>query len=114
MAPGPGPVGIRAAGLLFLAAVGDASRGTGDVIDLAAANDFLDLARGAASIVHKNALAAGQGAVARLVLQNLRMNRAASQHEQKGRYDRDAKFVHETRMHRESKIFQSAIRTVAQ
>jgi hypothetical protein len=84
------------------------------VIDLAATDDFLDLARGAASIVHKNALAAGQRAVARLVLQNLRMGLAASQHEQKGHYDRDLKFVHESMMHRETEIFQSAIRTVAQ
>jgi hypothetical protein len=40
-------------------------------INLAAADDFLDQACGAVSVVHENTLAAGQGAVVQLVLQKL-------------------------------------------
>jgi hypothetical protein len=61
---------------LFLAAVRNAPRRSCDVINLAATDDFLDLARRTASVIDEDALASGQGAVARFVPENLRIGRA--------------------------------------
>jgi len=91
---------------LFLAAVRNAPRRSRDVINLAATDHFLDLARRTASVIHENALASGQGAIARFALENLRMGRSCQQ-EQRSGDDQNAKLCPWDRSYDRNRRFSS-------